>query len=177
MIVENPANLTTCMRFPPIYCCIDDQVTNAVRRSYSLLSDGSKPYFIGSTHLTCLMLNAGIELAKDLITSGRRKRALQVQEIDMSHSYLYYDGVLLEFGVNGTRIEPEGLPMFSQSCPSAYLPLPAGFSYLSVDCVVKCAMNYHLRFGNYKLFTNNCNTFTNRLSDILCHEIHCPSWC
>jgi hypothetical protein len=140
-----------------------------------LLSDGAKPYFLETTHLTC-MLRTGIGLAIAFI-AGRKKRALQVKEIDMSHSYIYYDGVLFEFGLNGTRIEPQGLPMFSKTCPSAYLPLPAGFSHLSVDCVVKCAKNYHIRFGNYKVFTNNCNTFTNRLSDLLCHEIHCPSWC
>uniref|UniRef100_A0A8W8IJN2 PPPDE domain-containing protein n=1 Tax=Magallana gigas TaxID=29159 RepID=A0A8W8IJN2_MAGGI len=136
----------------------------------------TKPFYIGTTHLQC-MLKTGINMALSPPLNGRKRRALQVPEIDMSHSYLSYENVLLEFGLNGTRIEYQGYPMFSESCPSAYLPVPAGFSYLSVDCIVKCAKNYHIQFGNYKIFSNNCNTFTNIMLDILCHEIRCPYWC
>lgn len=88
--------------------------------------------------------------------NGKIRRAPQVPEIDMSHSYLSYENVLLEFGLNGPRIEYRSYPMFSESCPSAYLPVPDGFSYLSVDCIVKCAKNYHIQFGNYKIFSKNC---------------------
>nr|XP_022343503.1 uncharacterized protein LOC111136719 [Crassostrea virginica] len=137
---------------------------------------GTKPYYIGTTHLQCMLIT-GVNMLLDVITTGRKRRALQVQEIDMSHSYLSYDGVLMEFGLNGTRIEPYGRPMFSQNCPSSFLPTPAGFSTLPTDCVIRCAKNYHVRFGNYKPFSNNCNTFTNRMSTILCHEVYCPPWC
>lgn len=140
------------------------------------LSVGTIPYYIGTTHLQC-MLKTGINMALSSSINRRKRRALQVPEIDMSHSYLSYEKVLLEFGLNGTRIESLGYPMFSESCPSAFFPVPTGFSFLSVDCIVRCAKNYHIQFGNYKVFSNNCNTFTNRMSNILCHEIRCPYWC
>lgn len=140
------------------------------------LSVGTKPYYIGTTHLQC-MLKTGINMALSSPINRRKRRALQVPEIDISHSYLSYEKVLLEFGLNGTRIESLGYPMFSESCPSAFFPVPTGFSFLSVDCIVRCAKNYHIQFGNYKVFSNNCNTFTNRMSNILCHEIRCPYWC
>lgn len=76
--------------------------------------------------------------------NGRKRRALHVPEIDMSHSYLSYENVLLEFGLIGPRIEYRSYPMFSESCPSAYLPVPAGFSQLFVDCIVKCTKNLEI---------------------------------
>ena len=67
---------------------------------------------------------------------------------------------------------------YGGKCSGSTESSPAGYSYLSADCIKGCARNYRCKFGTYSALSNNCHKFANRLSEVLCTSGHtCPSWC
>ena len=63
-------------------------------------------------------------------------------------------------------------------CSESITGSPAGYSYLSANCVKGCARNYCCKFGTYSALSNNCHRFANSLSEVLCTSGHtCHSWC
>lgn len=81
----------------------------------------------------------------------------------MSHLYLSsnpYPNPVIRKPVTGTCTQgyTDQISGLSNDFPelSVGLCVPAGFFYLSVDCKARCT-NYHIQYGYYKVFSNNCN--------------------
>ena len=130
---------------------------------------GSKPFFYGTNNLACMYLTT-IGLYRH-----RRKRSLQLPVHNFVHSFIYYDGWFAEFGTKDTTLRRHS-PKYAHCGPKIMHP-PAGFTKLPFECLRKCASKYHLVFGNYNLLKNNCHVFSNKMMEVLCHEVACPLWC
>lgn len=128
---------------------------------------GSKPFFYGTNNLACIYLTH--------IGLHRKKRSLQLPVHNFVHSFIYYDGWFAEFGTKDTTLRRHS-PKNAHCGPKIMHP-PAGFSKLPFDCIKRCASKYHLVFGQYNLLNNNCHYFSNRMMEVLCHEVTCPLWC
>lgn len=133
----------------------------------SFFAAGSKPFFYGTNNLACIYLTH--------IGLHRKKRSLQLPVHNFVHSFIYYDGWFAEFGTKDTTLRRHS-PKYAQCGPKIMHP-PAGFSKLPFDCIRRCASKYHLVFGKYNLLNNNCHFFSNRMMEVLCHEVTCPLWC
>ncbi|XP_078312677.1 uncharacterized protein LOC144619171 [Crassostrea virginica] len=96
---------------------------------------------------------------------------------DLSHRFIYYQGYYFEF-LDDSNAYISTHRQAGHRCSGGTESSPAGYSYLSLDCIKGCARNYRCRFGTYSLLGNNCHKFANRLSEVLCTSGHtCPSWC
>nr|XP_022286307.1 uncharacterized protein LOC111099190 isoform X1 [Crassostrea virginica] len=140
-----------------------------IRTDCSVPEVGSKPFFYGTNDLACMYLTT-IGLYRH-----RRKRSLQLPVHNFVHSFIYYDGWFAEFGTKDTTLRRHS-PKYAHCGPKIMHP-PAGFTKLPFECLRKCASKYHLVFGNYNLLKNNCHVFSNKMMEVLCHEVTCPFWC
>lgn len=140
---------------------------NCVYLSSLFFAAGSKPFFYGTNNLACIYLTH--------IGLHRKKRSLQLPVHSFVHSFIYYDGWFAEFGTKDTTLRRHS-PKNAHCGPKIMHP-PAGFSKLPFDCIRRCASKYHLVFGQYNLLNNNCHYFSNRMMEVLCHEVTCPLWC
>lgn len=136
-------------------------------RVFIFFAAGSKPFFYGTNNLACIYLTH--------IGLHRKKRSLQLPVHNFVHSFIYYDGWFAEFGTKDTTLRRHS-PKNAHCGPKIMHP-PAGFSKLPFDCIRRCASKYHLVFGQYNLLNNNCHYFSNRMMEVLCHEVTCPLWC
>lgn len=128
---------------------------------------GSTPFYYGFNNLACIYLTR--------MGKHRRKRSIQLPVHNFAHSFIYYKGWFSEFGTKKTTLRRQS-PRYPQCRPQLNVR-PAGFSKLPFDCLRRCASKYHSVFGNYHLFKNNCHYFSNRMMELLCHEVTCPPWC
>lgn len=123
----------------------------------------ASPYYFGTTDLSCML-------------KGKRKRRAPSRGVwDYKHRFIYYQGYYFEFSNRGIFIDRNRID--SHRCSGGLESSPAGYSYLDVECIKKCASNYKCNFGNYDFLFNNCHHFANRLSEVLCTRTSCPSWC
>lgn len=136
-------------------------------------SHDDEPYHFGHTDLKCLFDT----------TIVRAKRSAPWRfPYALKHGWIYYKGHYFEFGVDvsntGTfeHSVSAGHPYKGNKCAHEREAVAAGFSRLSVDCLKKCSRSYTKEYGEYNLFSNNCNMFANRISKILCSS-RCPAWC
>lgn len=136
---------------------------NADPRDYCPERESASPYYFGTTDLTCMM------------TGDRRKRQLpQRRERIWAHRFINYQGHYFEFGCNSAHI---GTDRSYNHCLGSVESSPAGYSMLSLDCIRNCTSRYRCTFGDYHLLDNNGHVFANRLSQVLCLNTRCPSWC
>ncbi|XP_052702976.1 uncharacterized protein LOC128179576 [Crassostrea angulata] len=142
-------------------------ILRPIRTDCSVPEAGSKPFFYGTNNLACIYLTH--------IGLHRKKRSLQLPVHNFVHSFIYYDGWFAEFGTKDTTLRRHS-PKNAHCGPKIMHP-PAGFSKLPFDCIRRCASKYHLVFGQYNLLNNNCHYFSNRMMEVLCHEVTCPLWC
>ncbi|XP_033746423.1 uncharacterized protein LOC117331696 [Pecten maximus] len=137
-------------------------------------SPDEKPYFFGTTSLLCMTYSYYFR---------RSKRSARMPTMLPIHSWLYYEGKYVEFGIYHNYRKPYNYsisierPAVGDKCAFRLDQTPQGYSSLGVDCIEGCARNYVRTYGEYRLFTNNCHVFLNRISKILCHSDTCPSWC
>ncbi|KAK3102474.1 hypothetical protein FSP39_011622 [Pinctada imbricata] len=147
-------------------------------------SPDEKPFYFGSSDLFCT--TTGVDIS---IPGLRRKRSAPARDVmELVHSWIYYDGLYFEFGVDpeyGFKMPFSssskvamftGLPYLGYKCPWRREPFPAGYSSLPVGCLQRCASRYEVFLGRYSTLFNNCHHFSNLISDILCSN-QCPSWC
>ncbi|XP_078313015.1 uncharacterized protein LOC144619359 [Crassostrea virginica] len=123
---------------------------------------GASPYYFGSTSLSCL-------------TSS--KRGVPSRGIwELTHRFIYYKEFYFDF--HSDSYATIARLRYGGKCSGSTESSPAGYSYLSADCIKGCARNYRCKFGTYNALSNNCHKFANRLSEVLCTSGHtCPSWC
>ncbi|XP_062599386.1 uncharacterized protein LOC134260877 [Saccostrea cucullata] len=94
---------------------------------------------------------------------------------DYTPRFIYYRGKYLEFTGSGSR---SGYSRLDEHCRGKTERYPAGYSYLSLDCIERCVRRYENEYGRYDLVSNNCHNFANRMSEVLCRRgYQCPSWC
>ncbi|XP_061174366.1 uncharacterized protein LOC133183422 [Saccostrea echinata] len=124
----------------------------------------ASPFYFGVTDLSCL--------------NGKKKRSAPARGVwDYTHRFIYYRGYYFEFFVGSfTRIGSSRLA--GSRCRGGIERSPAGYSYLSLDCIKRCARRYRYKYGLYNVVLNNCHNFANRMSEVLCRRgYQCPSWC
>lgn len=127
----------------------------------------ASPYYFGVTDLACM---------NDKKRKG--KRSAPARGIwDYTHRFIFYRGYYFEFFVNSNaRIERSRAA--GGKCGGGRERSPAGYSYLSLDCIKRCAIRYSSKFGKYDNVINNCHSFANKMSEVLCRRgSTCPSWC
>ncbi|XP_069101507.1 uncharacterized protein [Argopecten irradians] len=137
-------------------------------------SPDEKPYYFGTTNLFCMTYSYYFR---------RDKRSASMFPFLPIHSWLYYEGKYVEFGIYHNYRKPYNYsvsverPAVGDKCGFKQHHAPKGYSSLGIDCIEGCARNYIRTYGDYKLFSNNCHVFLNRISKILCHNDKCPDWC
>ncbi|XP_061164436.1 uncharacterized protein LOC133173467 [Saccostrea echinata] len=135
---------------------------------------GSIPYYFGTTDLMCMRY--GLHRKTPIM----RRNAPSRFTFNPTHRWIYYAGTYLEFG---NRIGKDAAkikfdhPNLGDVCPLKIEPQPAGFSRLSLECVIGCVENYTEKYGNYHVYTNNCHHFVNKISKVMCEAVICPQWC
>jgi len=125
------------------------------------------PYWFGQTNLNCLLR---------LCIKGKRA-APHRNTLEYKHRWIKYRGHYFEFGGPGKLLYISSSPDGAGSCSHSQESQDDGYGVLSVDCIKRYTRSYEQRLGAYNFLFNNCHHFANRLSDILCTESSCPSWC
>ncbi|CAG2209393.1 unnamed protein product [Mytilus edulis] len=121
---------------------------------------GGEPYYFGTTDLSCM---------------GKRKAPSRSTR-SHKHRWILYKGYYFE-RLNKSDVYNRGFSTNSDKCSTRRESRPAGYSSLSVDCIMKCTNSYERKYGSYRRRVNDGRHFANRLSDILCTRKTCPSWC
>jgi len=123
-----------------------------------------KPYYFGKTKLFCMI-------------KGKRGAPSRFTW-SLSHRCIYYKGLYYEFGIGSAKdYHISTSPYQGKKCRARRERSPAGYGVITRSCLKKCAQRYKSKYGRYKLLSNNCHNFANRMSHILCSYNHCPSWC
>ncbi|XP_048740595.1 uncharacterized protein LOC125654645 [Ostrea edulis] len=158
--------------------------------------DGESPYFFGTSDLACvttkgrfhLIVKRSVQMNSE---RNRTRRAAQTRHVfSPTHRWIYYKGMFYEWGTDGgtkTRLFgflndaksysiKTGLPYKGETCDWLMESMPAGYSSVSVECLMGCTANYWTVSGDYNILQNNCHHFANTISNILCSNI-CPEWC
>ena len=135
----------------------------------SILTGKPYPYWFGKTNLSCL-----ISLGKK---QREKREAPHRFEHALSHRWIKYRGYYFEFLGPGVVHVNSSSPLEAGSCSQHQESRIAGYGELDIDCITNCAEKYEKEFGTYTFLSNNCHRFANRISDILCQESSCPSWC
>lgn len=158
-------------------------------------SPEDSPYYFGTSDLACVSTKGRLHLIKRSVKmeseNNRTKRAApQRHTMSPTHRWIYFRGNFFEWGTDaGSKTRLFGLlndaksysvksvlPFNGEKCDWMMEPVPAGYSSVSLECIVGCTVNYKTLTGDYSLLNNNCHHFANTISMVLCSNI-CPDWC
>ncbi|XP_062605750.1 uncharacterized protein LOC134267558 [Saccostrea cucullata] len=131
--------------------------------------EAAQPYYFGNTQIDCLL--------SFLIRHRGKRSAPWRGRWDLVHRFIYYRGKYFEF-FDDSSVNIGNGRVGGHRCGGGIEGSPAGYSELSLECIERCTNRYTASFGGYNLLLNNCNSFVNRLSEVLCRRgTQCPSWC
>ena len=144
------------------HCC-PYLLNQIVLTPYCQISDYTDGYFFGTQSLTCLFVDNIWK--KDSIPPFRNT-------LEFSHRLVYYRNAVYEFGPSG--VYTYNVPDWKAAliCAVKWESTPAGNSNCSEQSLTDYLAGYTGRYGIYKLFTNNCHIFANRVSAFLSNTVN-----